>query len=381
MSQAVQIRKVETASDYRAFFEFPWALYQHDPNWIPPLLSQRRELLSKEKNPAWQYMEGDYFTAWRGAELVGTIAAFVNHRHNEYNQEHIGWFGAFEVKQDAEAATALLDTAIEWVQSRGYDAIKGPQTFTTHEETGLLVDNFSPPILLMPYNPPYYQTFIENHGLQKVMDIYSVYYDRQIDAEAKAGERLKKLVERASTRNGITVRPIDLKRKKDEFRLFRDIYNDAWIENWGFVPMTDPELDALIESLGQFFDPSMAFFAEINGEAVGFSLSIPNLNEVLQKAYPRPGVPEIWSLLQAVWYWKVRRTIRGVRQPLMGVRKAHRNKGVELALVYATFEALINSQYDFLDSGWILETNPLVDIVQKLGAKLYKTHRYYEKRF
>src|SRR5512145_355428 len=149
----VEVRPVKTPSEFKAFFEFPWTLYKDDPNWVPPLLSMRHDLLDKHKNPAWdEYMEGEYFAAWRGDKIVGTIVAFVNHRHNQFHQEHVGWFGMFETYDDQEVATALLDTATEWVKARGYDAILGPQTFTTHEDVGILVDGFTRPVLLMPYN-------------------------------------------------------------------------------------------------------------------------------------------------------------------------------------------------------------------------------------
>ena len=178
MSNPVAVRKVENAGDFRAFFEFPWHLYKNDPHWVPPLLSMRRDLLDKEKNPAWaEYMEGDYFAAWRGDQIVGTIVAYINHRHNKFHEEHIGWFGAFEVYDDQEAATALLETAAEWVKSRGYDAVRGPQTFTTHEECGLLVDGFTRPTLLMPYNYPYYQQLVENAGFHKNMGCLQLPYE------------------------------------------------------------------------------------------------------------------------------------------------------------------------------------------------------------
>lgn len=376
---SVVIRKVESQADFQAFFEFPWTLYKDDPNWTPVLLSMRRDTLDKKKNPAWDYMEGDYFTAWRGNQLVGTITAHINHRHNEVNHEHIGWFGFFETINDAETAETLLNAAAEWVKARGYDAIRGPQSFTTHEECGLLIDNFSQPMLLMPYNPPYYQTLVENAGWYKVMDVYSVYYDRKIADEFHTDERFSKIVKRTMERNHVSVRPIDMRRKKEEFRLFRDLYNAAWDVNWGFVPMTDKELDALVKSLGMFFEPSMAFFAEVKGTPVGFSLAIPNLNEVLHRVYPRPGEPEIWSLLKAGWYWKIKKVIRGVRLPLMGVLNQHRNKGIEIALLDATLKALMPSQYEYLDASWILETNQLLTIVGKVGGKPYKTHRFYQR--
>ena len=381
MPEPIEVRKIANKAEFKAFFEFPWTLYKDDPNWVPPLLSIRRDLLDKEKNPAWEYMEGDYFAAWRGEEIVGTIVALINHRHNEFNNEHIGFFGLFETYNDQQIANALLETAATWVKERGYDAIRGPQNFTTHEECGLLIDNFSPPVILMPYNPPYYQTLIKNADFEKAMDIVSIYSDRQTLTDGNAIERFEKIVSRSAKRSNITVRKIDMKRRDEEFRLFKDIYNAAWDKNWGFVPMTEKELDTLVESLGTFFEPELAFFAEVDGEPAGFNLSIPNLNEAVHRAYPRPGEPELWTMAKAGWHWKIRPIIKGIRTPLMGVKHEFRDKGVDLMLHYTLLKAVMPTRYQYVDSGWILETNELVQIALKMGSKIYKTHRFYEKRF
>jgi hypothetical protein len=191
--------------------------------------------------------------------------------------------------------------------------------------------------------------------------------------------RLSRISERAKKRGGITIRKIDPKRKKEEFQLFRDLYNEAWINNWGFVPMTDRELDGLVESLGQFFDPNMAFFAEVDGEPAGFALAIPNFNEVLKLGYPRPGTPEILTLLKVLWHWKVRKVIKGTRLPLLGVKQKFRDTPVIMTLIDATFNAIINSDYDYTDCGWVLESNQLVKMTVNMGLKTYKTHRFYRK--
>ena len=182
MAEALSVRKVEGDADLRAFFEFPWRVHRDSPAWVPPMLSMRHELLDKQKNPAWQYMAGDYYVAWRGAQPVGTIAAFINHRHNEFHNERIGWFGAFEVLDDQEAATALLDTAAEHVRRLGYEALRGPQTFTTHEECGLLIEGFGRPVLLIPWNPPRYQAHVEQAGLVKYVDLYSFAMSRDMSS-------------------------------------------------------------------------------------------------------------------------------------------------------------------------------------------------------
>lgn len=383
MPAPVTVRKVENAADFRAFFEFPWTVYKNDPNWVPPLLSMRRDLLDKKKNPSWEYLEGDYFAAWRGDQIVGTITALVNHRHNQFWEEHIGWFGTFEVYDDQEAASALLNTAADWVKAKGYNAIRGPQSFTTHEECGLLVDGFNRPVLLMPYNPPYYQKLVEGAGFSKAMDIFSFHLSREGAKEHATADRLERLTKAVMKRNKITIRPIDHKRLKEEFVLFKEIYNAAWDKNWGFVPMTPRELDGMVNSLGQFFEPDFAFFAEIEGRPAGFVMAIPDFNQVLQKAAPRPGVPEVFTLLKALWYWKLNPVMDWARIPLMGVKQEFRNKGIDAALYYYVLTALTSSPHiNHSDSGWILEANEnMVSIAKSFGSEIYKTHRFYQKIF
>ena len=375
----LEIRALADRRDFSDFFQFPWRHYAGDPNWAPNLLSMRRQLLDKSKHPAWEYMDGDYIGAWRNGVMVGTVAAFVNHEHNRYHDENIGFFGLFESVDDLEVAGGLLGAASQWLKARGVDAIRGPASFTTNEACGMLVDNFSPPVIMMPYNPPWYPTLVEKAGFEKAMDVHCIYQDRQTIEASDSMERLERLVSRAAQRSGISVRQMRAKEKTAEFERFREIYNAAWEKNWGFIPMNDRELQALIDDLGMLVEPKLAFFAEIADEPVGFALTIPNFNEALRRAYPRPGVPEIVTMAQVAWHWKVRKSIRGVRMPLMGVKQEYRNKGVELAMLLAVMKALLPSQYDYLDSGWILETNPLIKISTSLGGKVYKTHRFYQK--
>jgi len=375
----LEIRTLANRREFEDFFAFPWRHYADDVNWAPPLLSMRRQLLDKTKHPAWKYMDGEYFAAWRTGQMVGTIAAFVNHAHNRYHDENIGFFGLFESIDDTAIAGGLLSAAADWVRSRGADAIRGPANFTTNEECGLLVDNFSQPVIMMPYNPPFYAALIENAGFEKVMDVHCIYQDRETIEATNSLARLERLVKRAAERSGIIVRNMNARAKKAEFERFREIYNAAWEKNWGFIPMSDEELEALVRELGMLVEADLAFFAEIAGEPVGFALTIPNFNEALRRAYPRPGIPEILTMAQVAWHWKIRRSIRGVRMPLMGVKQEHRNKGVELAMLLEIMKALLPSRYDYLDSGWILETNPLIKISVSLGGQIYKTHRFYQK--
>ena len=380
MAADIEIRKVETSEDFRAFYEFPWTLYKNDPNWIPPLVSMRREILDKKRNPSWDYLEGDYFCAWRNGQLVGTVAAFINQRHNEFHDERIGWFGAFETIEDEHVARKLLDTAEDWVRARGYAAIRGPQTLTTHEEVGALVDGFTPPVLQMVYNPPYYGPYIEAAGFHKAMDMYSFFLSQDHAADVGLNQRLMRIAQSIMKRNKIEIRPANPRNMRGEFALIKEIYNSAWEKNWGFVPLTEREFDAFIESLGMIVDARMLFFATIEGDPAGFIVAVPDLNQAFQRAHPRPGVPEIFTLLQVLWHWKVRRVIDGVRVPLMGVKTKYRGRGVDAVMYSHVLESIINCGYGKSDSGWILEKNEaMVSIAQNFGSEIYKTYRLYEK--
>jgi len=377
---SVVVRKVENKADFRAFFEFPWAHYKGDPNWVPPLLSMRRDLLDRQKNPAWEYMIGDYFTAWRGSQIVGTIGAVVNHRHNEFHDENIAWFGMFETIDDSEVSTALLGAAHDWAAAHKVTALRGPQSFTTHEETGLLVEGFTRPAILYPYNYPYYEKLVLAAGFTPVMDTYGYYLAAAKAIEIGTLDRLNRLSTAIEKRNRIHVRMADPKNLKAEFRLFKELYNAAWEKNWGFVPMTPRELDAMVESLGQFFDYRLAFFGYVGDEPAGLVMGLPDFNQVLQKADPRPGVPEIFTLARALYYWKVAKIIDWGRVPLLGVKEEFRGKGVDVVMYAALLRSMIENGYKHSDSGWILSTNqPMTGIAKNVGGEIYKIYRYFEK--
>lgn len=376
---ALSVRPVTTPADYRAFLEFPWVLYKDDPNWIPPLVSMRKETFDRQHAPAWEYLRGEYFAAWRGDRLVGTIAATFNPRHNEFHDENVGWFGAFEVEDDPEAATALLATAADWVRGQGATALRGPQTFTTHDECGLLIDGFEPPILLYPYNKPYYARLIEGAGLHGIMDTHA-FTINHVSAREHLEGRLKRITDSLMKRSKLTIRPVDGKNLQAEFALFKELYNAAWQKNWGFVPMTPRELDGLVKALGQFFDPRMAFFVYVDGDLAGFVIAIPDFNQVLAKARPHPRVPEFITLLRAVYHWKIRPVMTTVRVPLLGVKDIYRQRGVDVALYYYSLKAVLDLGFTDGDGGWILANNEqMMSILSNMGGKIYRTYRFYER--
>ncbi|NDJ79107.1 MAG: hypothetical protein GYB65_22890 [Chloroflexi bacterium] len=387
MSASLSIRKVESRADFTTLLRFPWAVYKGDPHWVPPLVSMQRHKLDQRQNVTWQHMTGDYYIAWRGEQPVGTIAAFVNHRLNEFQGENTGFFGQFELVDDQQVATALLEKAADVVQGLGCDVLRGPATFSTNEECGLLVEGFDdPPLVLMPYNLPYYQRLIEGvPGFEKAMDIYSYYIT--LEAAVAAEEKFAKLlrvVEKNNARRTIEVQQLDARNMKSELAKLRDIYNTAWEKNWNFVPLSDGELDEMIANLGRFIEPSLTYFATVNGEPAAFLLGIPDLNQALLRAYPRPGKPEVLSLLQVLWHWKVRRTtINRLRVPLMGVKEGYRNIGVESALFLELYRAALRAadRWEYADGGWVLETNlPIQRLVEAYNSRVYKRHRFYERQ-
>lgn len=381
MTGEVVVRKVENDADYKTFFEFPWRMYQGNPHWVPVLKSMRHEMLSKTQNPAWEYMEGDYFVAWRGNEPVGTIAAFINHRHNQHWNTRVGWFGAFECIDDQTVANALLQTAESYVRSKGYPVLLGPQTFTTHEEVGLLIDGFEQPLMLMPYHHPYYQQRIEAaEGYRKSMDVKSYYYDWTMVERDGLAERLKKVVDWRMKKGNITIRMATKQTLKQDFELLKQLYNACWDANWGFVPLTDRERDGMIKSLGMLVEPEMLHFAYVDGQPVGLVLAVGDINQVFKHAYPRPSEPEFLTLAKVVWHWKIRNKMTRARVPMLGVVPEHRNKGIDLVLIYHLMVQLRKTYVQAADSGWILETNQdMAGTLISFGMNEYRTYRIYEK--
>ncbi|HLA44748.1 MAG TPA: hypothetical protein VJZ27_14990 [Aggregatilineales bacterium] len=385
---SVTIRKVENKVDFKAFFEFPWKLYQGYEHWIPELPSMRHETLDRKKHAAWEYMEGDYFVAWRNSEPVGTIAAFVNHRHNETHAENTGFFGFFECINDQEVANALFSMAESYLREKGVEALRGPANFSSNELYGLLVDSFDKdPMMLMPYNPAYYVTLIENAGFEKAMDLlswranFSTAYENVYEKNGE-DKRIVRTVRKNMQRRAITVRTLDTRNKKREFAALRDLYHQAWEKNWGFIPMTERELDGLVKNLGMLVMPEYTYFGYVKDELAGFMLLIPNFNQIFKHVDARPGIPEAWWLLKTLWHWKIRPKVDSLRVVLFGVKEEFRGLGVDAALNLALAEQMAKDRRNlaWAEASWILETNDNMNrLVERFGAEMHRRHRIYQK--
>ncbi len=378
----LSIQPVSSVAERRAFVSFPWKVYRDDPNWVPPLLSERMAFTDSARHPFFEHAEVEFFLARRGEEIIGTIAAFINHRHNEFHNERIGFFGFFEVLDDPEAARALLQTAEDWVRQRGYAAIRGPAQYSTNEECGLLVDGFDdPPRIMMTYNPPRYVDYIEGQGYHKAMDLHAYALDTNIYAGgSRFPPKLIRVVEKIKARGKVRIRKVDMKHFDEEIARVEEIYNQSWARNWGFVPMTDKEFAKIGEELRAILDPDLTLVAEIDGKPIGVSITLPDVNQPLRLAYPRPETPEWWTLAKLIWYWKVRRKITWARVLILGVLPQYRARGIDALFYYETARAALKKGIQHAEMSWILENNDAISRpIRVMGGQIYKTYRFYEK--
>jgi GNAT superfamily N-acetyltransferase len=380
IDKSVQIEPVQTRQDLEDFIRFPFELYRGDPNWVPPLLSQRRHLLEAKHNPFFDHSDVVLWLARRQGHVVGTISSHVDHLHNKVHEEKIGMFGFFEAVNDYVVAEPLLSTARDWARQQGMVALRGPLNFSQNDECGLLVDGLGgPPMVMMPYNPRYYVEFLERFGLTKAMNLYAYFGDlAQFGGDpGNLPEKLVRVTDKVKARAGITLRFLDMKLFDEELEEAKKVYNKAWQKNWGFVPMTDAEFDKLGADLKQVLDPHLAVIAEIDGEPVGVVVAVPNVNQVLKHLNGRL-FPIGW--IKALWY---ARKVDQARLMILGVVEEHRGRGIESLLIFETLKAAIQNGYQGMEMSWILENNDMMNrVIQNLGdaygAYAYRTYRIYQ---
>ena len=379
-TQPIEVVACQTASDRRQFIEFQWQIYKDDLYWVPPIISERMAFYDKTKNPFFEHSDAQMFIAKRNGNIVGTIVAIQNNRHNETWNEKTAFFGGFETINDFAVASALIETAKAWARERGFNCLRGPTTLSIYDECGLLVDGFdNEPKALMTYNPRYYVDLIDQLGFKKAMDLWAWWGDTEICREAVKG-KWARVVQLADKRGRFTVRPMNFKDLDNEVEKVKKVFRRAWEKNWGNVPLTDHELDHVYKQLKEFADPDLIQMAEDkNGELIGFALSLPNVNRPLRMAYPSPKTPEWWSMLKFLWHWKVRKQVNSMRFVLLGVLPEHRMGGVEAVMIIKTFETMIKKGYVGGECGWVLETNDAMNrIVAEGSPRKYKTYRLYD---
>ena len=365
----LEVRPVRTRRDRARFIRLPWRIYAGDPNWVAPLLVERRAFLDRRKNPFFGHSDAELFLAERGGEVVGRIAAIENRRHLETYVDGTGFFGFFECVEDPAVARALIGAAAGWVRARGLRRLRGPMSFTINDECGLLLDAFDrPPVLLMSYNPPYYAALLESAGLAKAQDLFAY----RMEVPQRVPERLAAAAAAVAAR-GIVVRKLDFSRFDEEVERVHRIHSQAWAQNWGAVPLTVEEMRALAAELKPLADRDLVFLAEEAGEPVGVSVTVPDIHQALRLAHGRL-LP--FGLLRILW---AKRRIDAVRVLIMGVLPGHRFRGVDAAMYAAMIESAARKGYRWGELSWVLESNPAMNrVAERLGAERYKTYRIYD---
>jgi hypothetical protein len=341
---------------------------------VPPLKKQVRGLLDRG-HPFYGNGNADreVFLAWRGPRVVGRIAAITNRVHNAFHDDHWGFFGFFECEDDPDAAGGLLGAATAWLKMRGCDTAVGPVNPSTNYEAGLLVRGFdTPPTVMMTYNPPRYAELLGGFGFTKAKDLYA--YTSAVHAGSL--ERLRRFTERDRKRQpDLRTRPVELKAFDREVKIIREIYNQAWEKNWGFIPASEEEFESLARDLKPLVDPELARVAFLGDTPAGFLLAVPDANPAL--AALNGSLANPFRLLRAMLIGRRR---DGLRLITMGVKQEFRLRGIEAVLFYEGLNAALQRGYRWCEYSWILEDNELTKrTVRLMNAEHTKTYRIYAK--
>lgn len=368
-----------TPEDEAAFLGFPYLLYKGEPSWRAPLRFERKEQFFAKTNPALNKITRQLFLAKRDNKVIGRIAAFINYAHQDYHNDGAGHFGYFDCVAEADVGQALLMAAQTWLSEDGCKRIYGPAQWSVNEECGLLIDGFeAPPVVMMPYGRPYYQGMIELAGFEKATDMYA--FQADLNAGYPRPKQTEMMVRLAERDPDIIVRPMRSGNFMDEVKLVMDIFNDAWSENWGFVPFSEVQIEHMAKEIRPLMFKEGLWVGEIKGEPVAYIWMIPDLNEAAAGLDGKL-LPFGWAKLVS------RLKIKGVKQariPLMGLRKEWHNTRKGLAIVAqlceTVFEAGRKKGFTHCELSWILEDNAgMIRICEQASAKAYKTYRMYEK--
>lgn len=372
----IEVVPVAGGAQLRSFIRVPFAVHRDDRAWIPPLIMERKEAFSAKTNEFLRRAEARFWIARSNGREVGRISAQIDPLA-QVGQGRVGHFGCLSAVNDREVFASLLAAAEEFLRSRGIERALGPFSLSINEETGLLIDGFdTPPMLLMGHDPPYAAGHLEALGYRKEKDVYAYLIDRDVAPLSRA---VRALFERRLA-GTVRLRRLDFRNYANEIRTMVDIFNDAWSENWGFVPLTNAEADEMAKRMRMLLDKELVWFAEIDGEAVGFIVMLPNLNEAIADLNGHL-FPFGWAKL--LWRLKMHR-IKSARVALMGVRKRLSGTVLGSSLPIALISSLEPGADAFgirkVELSWILEDNrPMRHILERLGARAYKTYRVYGK--
>ncbi len=370
---AVEIVEVASGSQLKKFITYPNELYKGDPHYVTPLISERLEFFDKSKNPFFQTATTKEYLAKRDGKIVGRIGTCINYAHNQHHLEKVGFFGFLELIDDYEVLAMMMRVAMINLKKAGMEKLRGPVSYSTNHECGALVEGFdSPPKIMMTYNQPYLPQLLDKFGFKKAMDLYAY----RITKEMPIPERVTQISDKLLERVGAKIRPMKMSRFDDEVEKIHQIYNAAWEENWGFVPMTKEEFFYLGKNLKQIVDPKVALIMEVEKKPIGFLLALPDINQALirlnGKLFPL-------GLIKLLWNTKVSNKIDSLRVLTMGVIPEYRGRGLDMVLYARIYKDGLAAGYNWAEMSWILETNQSMNsAIGRMGAELYKKYRIFE---
>lgn len=369
----VQITRVESRRERSEFVAVPWSIYPgRYPRWVPPLRIMVKEMLDPEHDPFWKNADRALFLARRDGRPVGRIAAIENRRHNEVHDDRVGFFGFFECPDDQEVANALFSAAAEWLAGRGLDRMRGPCSPSMNHESGLLVDGFDEhPTLMTAWNPPYYEGLVRTAGFAPAKDLLAYLFERGFQTP----ERLARIVARRAPDSGIVLRDLDPGHLDEVATAVRPLFNAAWKDNWGFVPMTADEFRFTAHSMKPLLKKPLTMVAEKDGRPVGFCMVVTDLNRVLTRIRSgRLGPLALLRLLLGI------RRVRHTRVVLLGLDPEHRQGIVLPLLLHELIERGHRHGRVSGEASWVLEDNAAIRTpLESLGIEPYRRWTIFEK--
>ncbi len=371
----VTVRPVEGLWDLRKFIRFPHTLYSDDPDYRSPPDVMRWTQLSESMNPWFEHGEAQLFLAERNGRVAGRISAQVDDNHLARHEDGAGFFGWFECVDDRSVSLALFQAAEDWCRERDMERIRGPFNFSINEECGMLVEGFdSPNYVMMPHGRPYYQSHTEAAGFEQAKDLYAWRFNRE-----EMPQTAREIAEDMKDYPGLEIRPIDMDNIERDVDIIMDIFNDAWSDNWGYVPMTEAEIQQLADEFKLVVDPDLCLIAEHEGNPVGMCVALPNINEAFEDQKGRL-FPFGWA--KALWKLKVQRPST-FRLILLGLREEARGTsmgGVSVLMYSMIHQNAYEAGYEQAEASWTLADNDDINRgMEFMGAEQYKTYRIYEK--
>jgi len=367
---SITIKAVQSKKDLTAFIKFAWKVYKNDPHWVPPLIYDKKKILNREKNPFFQHAEMELWMALINGEIVGRIAAIKNDLHNQTHHDKVGFFGFFECIDNQNVANKLFDTAKVWLKSKGLNEMQGPANPSSNDEYGMLLEGFEDePRLLMTYNPKYYLTLCDNYGFKKAKDLNAYKLENK---KVIGSEKLARVAEIARKRSGVKISQLKMKEFAKELVKVKYCYNKAWAANWGFVPMTEAELDTMAKDLKPLVEPSLVLFGEIDNQLIGFALVMLDYNQIFKSMNGRLfpfGFLKLFTQKKKITWSRI---------ITLGIIPEYQKRGLDAVFYWEIVNRAAQNGILLGEASWILEDNDMMNRgAEVMNGELYKKYRIY----